>query len=114
MTAWYTPENALSDLGIKVSTKQLAAAREQCLRVKGLALDTETAPTESFAQGVAYQALANKQASQAAVATDDLGGETNRVSVFPLDSKIMSMLIIPAPDANDPTRDTGRVDSLIG
>lgn len=113
MTAWYTPENALNDLGIKVSGKQLAAAQEQCLRIKGLALDTATAPTESFAQGVAYQALANKQASQASVG-DELGGETQRVRVTPLDHKIMSMLIIPTPNADDPTRDTGRVDSLIG
>ncbi|MGN7978110.1 hypothetical protein ACTJJ4_11080 [Microbacterium sp. 22195] len=113
MTAWYTPDKAKSDLGISVSAKQLAAAQEQCLRIKGLAFDTTEAPTESFAQGVAYQALANKQASQAS-AGDELGGETQRVRVTPLDFKIMSMLIIPAPDADDPTRDAGRVGSLIG
>lgn len=113
MTAWYTSENAKTDLGINVSEKQLAAAREQCLRVKGLAIDTAAAPTESFAQGVAYQALANKQASQASVG-DELGGETQRVRVTPLDFKIMSMLIIPAHDADDATLDTGRVGSLIG
>lgn len=111
--AWYTSSNALSDLGIKVSDKQLAAAREQCLRVKGLALDTTPSPSESFAQGVVYQALANKQASQVA-STDELGGETNRVRVTPLDWKILSMLIIPAPDEDDPTRDTSHVASLIG
>lgn len=110
---WYTPQTAESDLGIKVSAKQLATAQEQCLRVKGLALTTAQAPSESFAQGVVYQALANRQASQASPA-GDLGGEANRVNVTPLDWKILSMLIIPSPDADDPTRDAGHVGTLIG
>lgn len=113
MTAWYTQELAKTELGINVSTKQLAAAREQCLRIKGLALSTADAPSESFAQGVVYQALANKQASQAS-AGGELGGETSRVNVTPMDHKILSMLIIPAPDPDDPTRDLGHVGTLIG
>jgi hypothetical protein len=96
MPTWYTASTAKSDLGITVSEKQLAAAREQCLRVKGLSLWTPAPPTESFAQGVVYQALANKQASQVAT-TDELGGEINGVRVYPLDAKIMALLIIPAP-----------------
>lgn len=113
MTAWYTAATAKSNLGITVSEKQLAAAQEQCLRIKGLALDTSAAPSESFAQGVVYQALANKQAA-AASPTGELGGETYRVNVTPLDWKILSMLIIPAPDPDDPTRDLGHVGTLIG
>jgi len=95
-TTWHTAETARTDLGITVSDRQLAAAREQCLRIKGLSLSTPIPPSESFAQGVVYQALANKQASQAS-AGGELGGETSRVNVTPLDGKIMSMLIIPAP-----------------
>lgn len=113
MPTWYTPPNAKSDLGITVSAKQLAAAQEQCLRFKGLALTTAVPPSESFAQGVVYQALANKQASQV-TAADDLGGETNGVRVFPMDKKITGMLIIPSTDPTDPTRDRGHIDSLIG
>ncbi|QMU97982.1 hypothetical protein FVO59_12800 [Microbacterium esteraromaticum] len=113
MIDWYTPESAKTALGISVSAKQLAAAQEQCLRVKGLSLTATTAPSESFAQGVVYQALANKQTAAASPA-GDLGGETNRVNVAPLDWKILSMLIVPAPDAGDPTRDTSHVGSLIG
>lgn len=113
MTAWYTPETAKNTLGITVSAKQLAAAQEQCLRVKGLALTTAPAPSESFAQGVVYQALANKQAAQASSA-GDLGGETQRVNVTPLDWKILSMLIVPSSDVDDPARDTSHIGSLIG
>ncbi|OJU42021.1 MAG: hypothetical protein BGN97_04505 [Microbacterium sp. 69-10] len=113
MTAWYSATTAKSDLGISVSDKQLAAAQEQCLRIKGLALDTAASPSESFAQGVVYQALANKQASQASAA-GELGSDTNRVNVTPLDYKILSMLIIPAPDPDDPARDLGHIGTLIG
>lgn len=111
---WYTADTALSQLNIKVTDKGLTAAREQCLRFKGLALDTELAPSESFAQGVVYQALANKNSAQATGETDEIGGETNRVRVFPMDKKVQAMLIIPSADPADPTRDTGRVGSLIG
>ncbi|MFD8769553.1 hypothetical protein [Microbacterium oxydans] len=110
---WYTSAEAKSELGIHVSAKQLDAAQEQCLRIKGLALTTATPPTESFAQGVAYQALANKQASQAAP-NDEMGGETNSVRVYPLDKKILAMLIIPSDDVDDAARDRGHVGSLIG
>jgi|GEM_PF-4838360 len=96
MPTWYTPDDAQSELGIRVSQRQLDAAREQCLRIKGLALTLPTPPSESFAQGVVYQALANKQASQAAPG-DEMGGEINGVRVYPLDRKILAMLIIPAP-----------------
>lgn len=109
---WYTSETAKSEHNISVSTKQLAAAQEQCLRIKGLAITTQTPPSESFAQGVVFQALANKQAAQAAPG-DEMGGETNSVRVFPLDRKILAMLIIPVPSA-DGTRDSGYVRSLIG
>jgi hypothetical protein len=110
---WYTATNAKSDLGIAVSAKQLAMAQEECLRFRGLALTTAVPPTESFAQGVVYQALANKQSSQAAP-NDETGNETNSVRVYPMDKKIQAMLIIPDTDPDDTTRDRGRVRSLIG
>lgn len=115
MVDWYTPTTAQSEMNIRVTQKGLDAAREQCLRHKSLALTTAKPPTESFAQGVVMQALANKNASQAAGGDgDEMGGETNRVRVFPMDKKVQALLIIPTPDADDETRDTGRVGSLIG
>jgi hypothetical protein len=110
---WYTASSAKSDLGIPVSAKQLAMAQEECLRFKGLAITTATPPSESFAQGVVYQALANKQSSQAGP-QDELGNENNSVRVYPMDKKIQAMLIIPDVDPDDATRDRGRVGSLIG
>lgn len=113
--AWYTASTATTEMNVKVTQKGLDAAREQCLRFKGLALDTETPPSESFAQGVVLQALANKQAAQASGGdADETGGETNRVRLFPMDKKIQALLIIPSPDPDNAGRDTGRVGSLIG
>jgi len=110
---WYTAGEAQSELNIKVSAKGLAAAQEQCLRIKGLALTTDAPPTESFAQGVVLQALANKQAGQVAP-TDDMGGEANSVRVQPFDRKIMALLILPSEDSAIDPHDHGRVRSLIG
>jgi hypothetical protein len=118
MTAptWYTATSAKSTLNIAVTDAGLAVAQEQCLRVKGLALSTLTPPSASFAQGVVYQALANKQASQAST-EDDFGGGPQPVRLYPLDKKIMSMLIVPSPvtdDADAEIGDNGFVGSLIG
>lgn len=110
---WYTAGDAKTELNITVSPKGLAAAQEQCLRIKGLSLTTAAPPTESFAQGVVWQALANKQATQAAV-NDDIGGEGNSVRVYPFDKKIMALLILPSEDGDDDAHDHGRVRSLIG
>lgn len=110
---WYSAGNAQNELNIKVTAKGLAAAQEQCLRIKGLSLTTTAPPTESFAQGVVLQALANKQAGQVAP-TDDMGGETNSVRVQPFDRKIMALLILPDEDSDDDPHDHGRVRSLIG
>lgn len=110
---WYTAGTAKSELNITVSSRGLAAAQEQCLQKKGLAITTATPPTESFAQGVVLQALANKQASQASV-NDEMGGEGNSVRVYPFDRKIMALLIVPNQDGDDDHRDHGRVRSLIG
>lgn len=112
---WYDASAAKTDMNISVTDKGLTAAREQCLRFVGLSIDTETPPSESFAQGVVLQALANKQASQAAGGDADLGGQANSVRVWPMDKKIQSLLIIPAPSADETDgRDHGRVRSLIG
>lgn len=110
--AWYTASTARSELNIAVSERGLAAAQEQCLRFKGLALTTDAPPTESFAQGVVLQALANKQAAQAGP-TDEMGGETQAVRLYSFDRRIRELLILPGEDADD-THDHGRVRSLIG
>lgn len=112
---WYTSSTAQTEMSIKVTQKGLDAAKEQCLRFKGLALDTAAPPSESFAQGVVMQALANRHSAQASAGDDDaIGGESNRVRLFPMDKKIQALLIIPSPDPDNAARDTGRVDSLIG
>ncbi|WP_345751382.1 hypothetical protein [Microbacterium rhizophilus] len=113
---WYDALTAHSALAISVTDKGLAAAREQCLRVKGLPLDLAAPPSESFAQGVVYQALANRNATAVGQAgTDEWGIGDNTVQLRPLDGKIMALLIIPRPDATDsPTADRGRVGSMIG
>ena len=111
--AWYTASNAKTELNLVVTAKGLAAAQEQCLRAKGLALNTAAAPSELFAQGVVYQALANKQAA-AAAPNDEIGAASNGVRLYPLEKRIMAMLIIPAPVDGDTARDAGHVRSLVG
>lgn len=113
MPAWYTAATAKADLNVTVTTKGLAAAQEQCLRVRGLALDTASAPSESFAQGVVYQALANAQAAQADQG-DEWGSATNGVRLYPMDKKIVALLIIPATSEDAPGTDFGYVRSLVG
>lgn len=112
-TSWYSQTTAKSQLNLTVSDKGLAAAQEQCLRIRSLSLTTAEAPSESFAQGVVYQALANAQAASAD-STDEVGMSTNGVRLYPLDRKIQAMLIIPDTDPDDATRDTGYVSSLVG
>lgn len=109
--AWLDSATARTKYNIVVTDHGLAVAREQCLREVGLALDTERPPSASFALGVAYQALANWQSTQA-VEDDGFGGSTNTVRLYPMDKKIRGLLIIPEPD--DDGRDLGRVHSLIG
>lgn len=110
--AWHTTGTAKADLGITVQPAHLAIAKEELLIRKGLAIGTATPPSESFAAAVVYQALANKQASQAST-SDDLGGD-NAVRLYPFDKKIMSMCIVPDVDVDDPTIDHSYVRSLIG
>lgn len=111
--AWYTPETAKTALNLAVTPAGLAAAQEQCLRIRSLSLTTPEPPSESFAQGVVYQALANAQASQVDT-TDEIGMASNGVRLYPLDRKIMALLIIPSPDPDNDGRDTGYVRSLVG
>ncbi|KZE91182.1 hypothetical protein [Microbacterium sp. TNHR37B] len=114
--AWHTPESAKSSFNVTVTAAGLASAREQCLRVKGLSLTLDAPPSASFAQGVVFQALANKQATQAGVVNDEYGSEAQSVALRPLDGKIMALLIVPSPVTVDGTvvGDRGRVGSLIG
>jgi hypothetical protein len=93
---WYTAATAKSELNLTVTTAGLDVAREQCLRVKGLALTTLEAPSKSFAQGVVFQALANAQSAKADE-RDEFGSVTNGVRLYPMDRKILAMLIIPSP-----------------
>lgn len=111
--AWHTPETAQTQLGVVVTQAGLDVAREQCLRIKSLSLTTAAPPTASFAQGVVFQALANKQSTQADTG-DEYGNATARVRLYPYDRKIMSLLIIPDPDPDDATRDRGYIGGLIG
>lgn len=113
MPDWYTPDTARTALNVTVTVAGLAAAQEQCLRIRGLALNTAQAPTASFAQGVVFQALANAQASQADP-SDEIGMASNGVRLYPLDRKVMALLITSNTDPDDPTRDTGYVGSLVG
>ena len=113
---WYTADNARSDLAIVVTEKGLSAAREQCLQRLGLPITLAVPPSESFAQGVVYQALANRQATQADTG-DEYGRAQGGVRLYPFDKKIMALLIIPSPVVDDEgtaTGDNGRVRSLIG
>lgn len=117
--AWHTPDTARAAFNVNVTAAGLVAAREQCLRVRGLPLDLTDPPTASFAQGVVYQALANKQATQVgATGLDEYGSENATVALRPLDGKIMSLLIIPDPvygeDGETVIGDRGRVASMIG
>lgn len=111
--AWKPAATVKTDYNITVTDAQLATARVECLRAKGLALDTATPPSPPFEEGVAMQALANRQATQ--VNNDDeMGSQSNGVRLYPFCKAIMSKLIIPSPDADDATRDNGYVRSLIG
>lgn len=110
--SWHTAASAKSELGISVLPAQLTIAQEELLTRKGLAITTPTPPSASFAAAVAYQALANKQSSQAGP-SDELGGD-NAVRLYPFDKKIMAMCIVPDVDEDDPTIDHGYVRSLIG
>ncbi|MCC2034121.1 hypothetical protein [Microbacterium allomyrinae] len=110
--AWLTPDTAKSQLNITVTQLGLDVAREECLSKRGLAITTTPPPSTSFAVGVVYQALANKQAASAN-SNDEMGGE-NSVRLYPFDRKIMAMLIVPDVDDDDPEHDHSRVRSLIG
>lgn len=117
MPTWYDASTAQSTLNIVVTDAGLDVAREECLRIKGLPLTLAAPPTESFAQGVVYQALANKQATQ--VGQDDTygGGDAPAVQLRPFDGKIMGMLIIPSPVTDEDgtvTGDDGRIRSMVG
>lgn len=116
--SWHTPDSARTAFNITVTADELAAAREQCLRIKGLPLTLAAPPSRAFAQGVAYQALANRQATQAGAPADQYGNETSSVALRPFDGKIMALLIVPAPilaaDGQTVIGDAGRVRSMIG
>ena len=111
MSTWMTSAEVLTSFSINVSDIGLEIAREQCLAHAGLALDAEP-PSASFQQGVAFQALANWQSTQA-VEDDGFGGPTNSVRLYPMDAKIRRLLIVPDPDPDD-RHDRSRVGSLIG
>jgi hypothetical protein len=110
---WKTAATVKTDYVITVSDAQLLTARQECLRAKGLALSTAEPPSEAFQEGVAMQALANRQATQANV-DDEAGSQSYGVRLYPFCRAIMSKLIIPSPDADDATRDVGYVRSLVG
>ncbi len=110
---WKVAAQVKADYAITVTDAQLLTARGECLRVKGLALDTEEPPHPSWDEGVAMQALANRQATQADPA-DEFGAQAGGVQLRPFGAAVMSKLIIPKPDPDDPTRDTGRTGSLVG
>lgn len=109
---WHTVSTAKSELGIVVLSGQLEVAQEQLLNRKGLASTLAAPPSKAFAAAVVYQALANRQASQAS-SNDDTGGE-NAVRLYPFDKKIMAMCVVPDIDVDDPTIDHSYVRSLIG
>ncbi len=116
---WHTPASAKTAFNVVVTADGLASAQEQCLRVRGLPLELDTPPSRSFAQGVVYQALANRQATQVGAAgTDEYGSENATVTLRPMDGKIMALLIVPDPiyadDGTTVIGDRGRVASLIG
>lgn len=111
--AWKNAATVKTNYGITVTDAQLATARTECLRTKSLNLDTTTPPSDAFEEGVAMQALANRLATQANV-DDESGSQQYGVRLYPFCKAILSKLIIPSPDADDATRDTGYVRSLVG
>lgn len=111
---WHDPASAKTALGISVSDAQLNLAREECLHRRGLVATLAEPPSQSFADGVVYQALANKQSSQAN-SNDEMGGNDNSVRLYPFDKKIQAMLIVPDSFAiTDEIRDHSYVRSLVG
>lgn len=110
---WPDAAAAFTDYGVTVTDAQLETARQECLRELGLALDTATPPTVAFREGVALQALANRHATQAD-STDYTGAEFAGVRLYPMCKLIRNKLITSSPDADDATRDLGRVRGLIG
>lgn len=94
--AWKTAATVKADYNITVTDAQLKTARQECLRVKGLVLTTDTPPSDAFEEGVAMQALANRQATQANTA-DEMGAQSEGVRLYPFCRAIMSKLIIPSP-----------------
>lgn len=107
---WPTAQSAKTDYNVTVTQAQLDTAREECLRAVGLPLDTDLPPSASFREGVALQALANQQSTQADQ-TDWTGSETNGVRLYPMSKAIRAKLIVPDPGDG---RDRGLVRSLIG
>lgn len=110
---WPTSADALTDYNVTATDAQLETAREECLRAVGLSLTTATPPSISFREGVALQALANRQSTQAAEG-DEYGSQTQGVRLYPMSRAIRSKLIIPAPGGTDNERDLGIVGSMIG
>lgn len=110
---WKNAATVKADYNITVTDAQLKTAREECLRAKGLALSTASPPTAAFEEGVAMQALANRQATQASN-DDEMGSQAGGVRLYPFCRAITSKLIIAAPDPDNATRDVGYVRSLVG
>jgi len=110
---WKTAAEVKTAYNIAVTDAQLKTARAECLRVKGLSLDTAEPPSDAFQEGVAMQALANRQATQVNV-DDEMGAQAGGVRLYPFSRVILAKLIIPSPDPDDDTRDNGFVRSLVG
>jgi len=110
---WPNSDAARTDYNIVATNAQLATAREECLRAVGLSLLTAVPPSASFREGVAMQALANQQSTQADQ-TDWTAGEQNGVRLYPMSKQIRAKLIVPDPDGDDPGVDRGLIRSLIG
>lgn len=114
---WYDASTAQTALNIVVTDAGLLAARQECLRIKGQPLDLAAPPTEAFAQGVVYQALANKQATMVGQSDTYGDGDAPAVQLRPFDGKIMGLLIIPSPVTDEDgtvTGDAGRVRGMVG
>jgi hypothetical protein len=111
--AWKTAAEVKTDFNIAVTDAQLQSARTELLHARGLALTTATAPSPSWEEGVAMQALANRMATQANL-DDESGSQSSGVRLYPFCKAIMSKLIVASPDEDDASRDTGYVRSLVG
>lgn len=94
--AWKNAATVKTDYNITVTEAQLKTARQECLRTKGLALTTDTPPSDAFEEGVAMQALANRQSTQAGV-SDEMGSQSEGVRLYPFCRAIIAKLIIPSP-----------------